>query len=171
MALSGFCFFGPDIGGFAGPKPDRELFIRWLQYGVFLPRFVLHSWKENEASTMPWLYPELMDTVKAIFGLRERLLPYLIDQMKKCVADDLPLITPVFLKDEKYDREADCFMCGEKILVCPIFDEGKNTIDVRLPYSTAGFRLRGQGKIIEGNTSVRADCTINDLPVWFEEVE
>ena len=31
--------FGPDIGGFAGPKPGEELFLRWLQYGVFLPRF------------------------------------------------------------------------------------------------------------------------------------
>jgi alpha-glucosidase len=44
MALSGFWFFGPDIGGFAGPKPSEELFLRWLQYGVFLPRLTLHSW-------------------------------------------------------------------------------------------------------------------------------
>ena len=169
MALSGFCFFGPDIGGFAGPKPDRELFIRWLQYGVFLPRFVLHSWKENEASTMPWLYPELMDTVKAIFGLRERMLPYLIDQMKKCVADDLPLITPVFLKDEKYDREADCFMCGEKILVCPIFDKGVKQLSVRLPSGSKGFRLQGEGKLLQGGNEVVVSCDISDLPIWFVE--
>jgi len=169
MALSGFCFFGPDIGGFSGPKPGKELFLRWLQYGVFLPRFVLHSWKPNEESTMPWLYPDLMDTVKKIFDLRERLIPYLTEQMDRCIENNYPLITPVFLRDRDYDRGSDCFMCGEKILVCPIFDEGTEEVKVTLPKSETGFRLRGEGELIEGGTAVTVSCTVNDLPVWFEE--
>ena len=169
MALSGFCFFGPDIGGFSGPKPSRELFMRWLQYGVFLPRFVLHSWKENEDSTMPWLYPEMMDSVRAIFNLREKLVPYLSEQMNGCIENDLPLITPVFLKDKNYDKESDCFMCGERILVCPIFDEGVDEIEISLPESDKGFRLRGEGKLLEGETRIKAVCGVNDLPIWFEE--
>ena len=169
MSLSGFCFFGPDIGGFAGPKPGKELFLRWLQYGVFLPRFVLHSWKENEEATMPWLYPDLMDTVKAIFDLRETLLPYMTEQMHQCIENDMPLITPVFLRDEDYDRESDCFMCGDRILVCPVFDEGINRISIRLPKSSRGFRLRGEGSLIKGETELEVTCTIRDLPVWFVE--
>ena len=169
MSLSGFCFFGPDIGGFAGPKPNRELFLRWLQYGVFLPRFVLHSWKINEDSTMPWLYPDKMDAVKAIFDLRERLVPYLTEQMERCIENDRPLITPVFLRDKDYDKESDCFMCGDRILACPIFDEGITEISVRLPKSSEGFRLRGEGPLIKGETAVTVTCGIDDLPVWFEE--
>ena len=169
MSLSGFCFFGPDIGGFSGPKPGRELFIRWLQYGVFLPRFVLHSWKVGEESTMPWLYPDLMDSVRAIFDLRQQLVPYLSDQMKRCTESDLPLITPVFLRDKDYDRESDWFMCGDRILVCPVFDEGENELTVHLPRSSKGFRLRGEGTLIEGGTSVDVTCTVGDLPVWFVE--
>ena len=169
MALSGFAFFGPDIGGFAGPSPDRELFMRWLQYGVFLPRFVLHSWKPEEASTMPWLYPDMMDAVKRIFDLRETFVPYLKRQMDLCIRNDMPLITPVFLRDEEYDREADFFMCGEKILVCPIFDEGKDEIEVTLPKSAYGYKLRGQGETIPGGSRMKVSCTIFDLPVWFEE--
>ncbi len=169
MALSGFAFFGADIGGFAGPRPSKELFIRWLQYGIFQPRFVLHSWKENEASTMPWLYPELMDEVKALFDLRESLVPYLSEQFARCRENDLPLITPVFLKDESYDREADHFMCGEKILVCPIFDEGVNEIEVTLPKGDKGYRLRGQGELLKPGSRINVTCTINDLPIWFEE--
>ena len=169
MSLSGFCFFGPDIGGFDGPKPGRELFMRWLQYGVFLPRFVLHSWKVNEPSTMPWLYPDMMDPVRAIFDLRERLVPYLADQMRKCIQNDCPLITPVFLRDRDYDKESDCFMCGERILVCPVFDEGADGITVRLPQSASGFRLRGEGGVIPGGTEIRVPCTVTDLPVWFVE--
>ncbi|MDO5138158.1 MAG: glycoside hydrolase family 31 protein [Oscillospiraceae bacterium] len=169
MSLSGFSFFGPDIGGFSGPKPGMELFMRWLQYGVFLPRFVLHSWKPGEESTMPWLYPDMMDEVRAIFELRQQLIPYLTEQMGRCIENDLPLITPVFLRDSDYDRESDNFMCGDRILVCPIFDEGVDEVTVRLPKSTKGFRLRGEGALIEGGTSVCVPCTINDLPVWFTE--
>ncbi len=169
MALSGFCFFGPDIGGFAGPKPDRELFVRWLQYGVFLPRFVLHSWKPGEESTMPWLYPDMMDTVKPIFELREKLVPYLARQLDRCVDNDEPLITPVFLRDEKYDKNADWFMCGDKILACPVFDEGVIEITIQLPHSNTGFRLRGEGQLLRGETAVTVSCDINELPVWFTE--
>ncbi len=169
MSLSGFCFFGPDIGGFAGPKPGKELFMRWLQYGVFLPRFVLHSWKENEASTMPWLYPDMMDAVKAIFDLRERLVPYLADQMRKCIENDSPLITPVFLRDRDYERGSDCFMCGERILVCPVFDEGAKEVNVLLPKSSTGFRLRGEGPLIKGETFIQVSCRMDELPVWFCE--
>lgn len=169
MSLSGFCFFGPDIGGFSGPKPGRELFMRWLQYGVFLPRFVLHSWKPGEESTMPWLYPDMMDSVRAIFDLRQRLVPYLSEQMERCAENDLPLITPVFLRDRDYDREADCFFCGDRILACPVFDEGADAVTVRLPKSSGGFRLRGEGDLIPGGTAVTVPCRIGDLPVWFDE--
>lgn len=169
MALSGYCFFGPDIGGFYGPKPSKELFMRWLQYGVFLPRFVLHSWKVNEDSTMPWLYPDMMDNVKSIFDLREKLIPYLTKQMDECIQNNYPLITPVFLKDDKYDKESDNFMCGKKILVCPVFDEGLDEITITLPTSNKGFRLRGEGPLINGETSITTKCSIYDLPVWFVE--
>ena len=169
MALSGFCFFGPDIGGFAGPSPSKELFMRWLQYGVFLPRFVLHSWKPGEESTMPWLYPELMDAVRKIFDLREELLPYLKNEMDRCIKEEMPLLTPVFLREKDYDRESDFFMCGEKILVCPVFDEGVKEVEVSLPKSSFGFKLRGKGETIGGGSKVKVSCDIDDLPVWFAE--
>ena len=118
---------------------------------------------------MPWLYPEKMETVRKIFALRERLVPYLSEQMKACIRNDMPLIYPVFLRDEDYDREADCFMCGEKILVCPVFDEGRKEVGVFLPKSGSGFRLRGTGDLIPGKTFVETACSIDDLPVWFTE--
>lgn len=171
MSLSGFSFFGPDIGGFSGPKPSKELFIRWLQYGVFLPRFVLHSRKINEDSTMPWLYEDKMEIVKKIFDLREELIPYLIKEHDKCIKNNMPLVTPIFLKDHNYDRESDYFMCGEKILVCPIFDEGKNELDILLPDTSTFYKLRGEGEKIKGGSNIKVRCSIDDLPIWFVEEE
>jgi alpha-glucosidase len=43
LALCGVSNTGHDVGGFAGPKPDPELFLRWVQFGIFMPRFGIHS--------------------------------------------------------------------------------------------------------------------------------
>ncbi|MBQ4381863.1 MAG: hypothetical protein II794_03895 [Oscillospiraceae bacterium] len=167
MSLSGFYFFGPDIGGFAGPQPGRELFLRWLQYGLFLPRFVLHSWKPGSPSTMPWLYPDLMPAVRRLFDLRERLVPYLHRQMEKCTRTHDPLVFPVFLKEPGYDTEADCFFCGDDILACPVFDEGADSVTVKLPSCADTWLLRGSGIAYTGGQTVTVPCLPEDEPVWF----
>ena len=167
-ALSGFSFFGPDIGGFAGPKPGEELFLRWLQYGVFLPRFTLHSWKPGEPSTMPWLYPKRMDAVRRLFDLRERLVPVLYAEAERSRKGNLPLLRPVFLYDPAYDPESDCFLCGERFFVCPVFDEGAQSVTVTLP-RFGSWRLRGEGDPIPGGKTLTVPCGMTDLPVWFEK--
>lgn len=166
MALSGFLFFGPDIGGFSGPRPEPELFLRWLQYGVFLPRFTLHSWKPGEPSTMPWLYPEKMDAVRGIFALRERLVPYLHAETERCRLRHEPLLRPVFLHDPDFDPESDWFLCGERVLACPVFDAGATSVTVTLP--RGAWRLRGEGDVITEGETVTVPCAPEDLPVWFE---
>lgn len=133
MSLSGFYNFGQDIGGFAGETPSRELFLRWIQYGIFTPRFVLHSWNPDGSSTMPWLYPDLIPVVQQFFALRENLLPYLHNELYRSVKTHEPIIYPVFLKVPDYDTEADCFFFGDSILACPVFDEGSETVTVDLP--------------------------------------
>ena len=167
MALTGFSFFGADIGGFAGPIPSRELFLRWLQYGVFTPRFVLHSWKPGEESNMPWLYPDCMDAVRRIFALRERLLPYLQAEYARSRRRHEPLIYPVFLAEPGYDCESDCFFCGDKILACPVFDRGAVTMTVKLPQAETGWLLRGEGEPLPGGLTLTIPCLPEDEPVWF----
>ena len=176
MALSGFGFFGPDVGGFAGPSPEEELFLRWLQYGLFLPRFVLHSWKPEAEPTMPWLYPGQMDGVRRLFALRERLVPYLHSEMERHRRCRDPLIFPVFLKEPGYDPESDCFFCGERVLACPVFDKGADSVRVLLPHGGGRpegedgedlWLLRGAGVPIPGGAVVTVPCSPTDEPVWF----
>ncbi|MBQ1547900.1 MAG: hypothetical protein IIZ61_05860 [Lachnospiraceae bacterium] len=164
MSLSGFFNFGQDIGGFAGERPGKELFMRWLQYGIFTPRFVLHSWNPDGIPTMPWLYEEMMPYVKRLFDLREVLVPYLYEQMKRSARDNMPIIYPVFMKYSEYDTESDLFFFGDDILVAPIFDEGANGVEVILP-GNDGWFLRGEGQALFGRFYV--SCGITDLPVYF----
>jgi alpha-glucosidase len=54
LALSGIANAGQDIGGFSGPAPDPDLFVRWVQFGVF---FCIHSWHEDGSVNEPWMIP------------------------------------------------------------------------------------------------------------------
>ena len=46
MGLQGLGYMHSDLGGFAGANLDDELYVRWLQYGVFQPIFRPHAQEE-----------------------------------------------------------------------------------------------------------------------------
>lgn len=160
-ALTGYTFIGQDIGGFAGPKPEKELFLRWIQYGLFTPRFCLHSWNPDGSSTMPWLYPELKEQVVSLFELRKKLLPYLYSEAMNAIESYHPMIYPAFLKYPDYDEEADCFFCGNHILAAPIFDEGKEEVEVLLPEG----RWYYNNQVVTGKQTIQNKS--GNLPVYF----
>ena len=66
LALSGISKLGHDIGGFSGPAPDPELFLRWVRFGIFLPRFSIHSWNDDQSVNEPWMYPEITPFIRDI---------------------------------------------------------------------------------------------------------
>ena len=116
---------------------------------------------------MPWLYPEKMESVRRLFSLRERLLPYLQQEYERGRKENLPLLRPVFLLDPGYDSESDCFFCGDTLLVCPVFDKGAEAVTVTLPANRAFWKLRGEGEPFPAGTEVTVPCSPEDEPVWF----
>ena len=69
LSLSGIFNFGHDVGGFAGPKPEPELFLRWIEQGIYWPRFSIHSWNEDGSANEPWMYPEILGAVREALEL------------------------------------------------------------------------------------------------------
>ena len=163
LSLSGVYNFGQDIGGFAGSRPSKELFLRWIQYGIFTPRFVLHSWNNDGSSNMPWLYPEEKETVKKLFALRERLIPYLYQEVYRSTLDYNPIIYPLFLKYPSYDIESDAFFFGNNIIALPIFDEGKDEATIDLPPNEGDWYYKGNR--VKGRQAIK--CDIHDEPIFF----
>jgi alpha-glucosidase len=47
--------YGHDTGGFAGPAPNAEQLVRWVQQGVFWTRFCIHSFNSDKTITEPWM--------------------------------------------------------------------------------------------------------------------
>ncbi|SHH82405.1 TIM-barrel domain-containing protein [Clostridium grantii] len=58
LSLSGMYNIGHDVGGFSGTAPEGELLVRWVQNGIFHPRFTIHSWNDDATVNVPWMYPE-----------------------------------------------------------------------------------------------------------------
>ncbi len=160
LSLSGMYFYGHDLGGFSGAMPSRELLMRWLQHGLFEPRFTIHSWNSDGSATMPWSYPDIFDSVKAIFAQRKRLIPYLYNCAYNAVEKDEPINAPLVLyyDDEKLDVESDSFLVGRDILAAFVFDKGEEKTSVYLPRGDdwyLGNRLYRGGETVE--LTIRAE--------------
>lgn len=135
LSLSGFYFYGHDLGGFSGEMPSKELLLRWIQHGVFEPRFTIHSWNADGSATMPWSYPEVMDSVHALFDQRKALLPYYYSTAYRSVQEELPLQAPLCLyyDDPQIDPDDPAFLLGRDLLAACVLDPGMEDIEVYLP--------------------------------------
>lgn len=134
--LSGIPLTGSDIGGFAGPAPEAELFVRWIWCGALLPRFSIHSANNDNTVTEPWMYPEKMDAIRKAFRLRSRLLPYLYSLSAHAHNCGEPILRPMvyeFPHDPKVRCEDVDFMLGDGILAACVVEKGAESRSVYLP--------------------------------------
>ena len=163
MSLSGLYLFGHDIGGFTGFAPTKELFLRWLQHGVFTPRFTIHSWNDDAQATTPWFYEDLIPAVKAIFAFRSRILPYLYDAMYRAHTYHEPILRPLIYDDPTEDPESDLFLAGDSLLAVCVFDPGVAEMTIRLPKSEYGW-YDESGDWLPGGVETTLACPAERAP-------
>lgn len=162
LSLSGMANTGHDIGGFSGPKPDEELFLRWIQHGIFYPRFVIHSWKADGVNE-PWMYLQILPQIQKLFQLRETLRPYMTSLLESSHKKGEAILRPLFY-DYESDAETfladDIFMLGDALLIANVMEAKASTRRVYLP-KTHNWRCYWSGKIFNGGQRL-------DLPVSLE---
>ena len=136
MALCGVSNHGCDIGGFFGPAPEGELFVRWVQNGIFQPRFSIHSTNTDNTVTEPWMYSDKKQYIKDAIDFRYKLSPTLYSLMERAHENGLPIWQPtfsVFQNDPAtYDEGVD-FMFGDSLLVANVVEKGQTVRPVYLP--------------------------------------
>ncbi|WP_168076586.1 TIM-barrel domain-containing protein [Caulobacter sp. SSI4214] len=145
MALSGVSNTGHDIGGFAGPAPGPELLLRWVQAGIVMPRFSIHSWNSDRTVNEPWMYPEATPDIVDMMRLRRALQPLLHDLLWRHHADYQPVTRPLWLdfpEDPRTWEDGDAYMLGPDLLVAPALDEGVQSVRAYLPAGAAWRDLR-----------------------------
>ncbi len=168
LALCGVSNTGHDVGGFAGPPPEPELLLRWIGFGVFTPRFSIHSWNDGDRTTEPWMYPQTLDTVRALFALRERLRPAIAAALAAHRERYVPAIRPTFHDfpdDPACWEDTDDFLLGDRLLVAPVVEPAAATRTVRLPRG-CDWRDAWTGRVHAGGDTVEIEAAL-DRPPYF----
>ena len=68
--------------------------VRWIQNGIFQPRFSIHSTNTDNTVTEPWMYGDCTDYIREAIGLRYQLSPYLYSLMERPMKQDFPSWSP-----------------------------------------------------------------------------
>ena len=139
FTLTGNPNFNTDIGGFfcgsyntqgpaSAPKNPQfqELYIRWMQYGLFCPVFRSHG---ADAPREIWQFGKkgepVYDAIEQTIRLRYRLIPYLYSTAWQVTSNNESYLRPLF-SDFATDRNVwdmtDEFMFGNSILAAPVLD-------------------------------------------------
>jgi alpha-glucosidase len=167
LSLSGIPNTGHDVGGFYGPKPEPELFIRWIQNGIFHPRFCIHSYNTDGTVNEPWMYPDLLPVARDLFRFRYRLIPYLYTLFFEAAQTGHPIIRPMvyaFPHDPRCHHESFDFMLGPNLLVASVLEAGARTRSVYLPGGTTWCDFY-TGAWYDGGQTVELDAPLERIPL------
>ena len=140
-ANCGYTTWSHDIGGHQfGRQKDGELYLRWIQFGVFSPILRLHSTR-IALSKEPWNHPEVEDLAKEALRFRHKLIPYIYSEYYRNYLEGRPIIEPMYYghptKEMAYKVGGQYFF-GSKLIVAPITSPankktGKAKVKVWLP--------------------------------------
>lgn len=168
MSVSGVANQGCDIGGFAGPSPEPELFVRWVQNGVFQPRFSIHSVNSDNTVTEPWMYSACTGYIRDAICLRYRLMPYLYSLMQRAHVTGLPIAEPMFSAfqhDTACYEEGVNFMLGDALLVASVVEKGAVTRAVYLPENEVFYDFYTRQPYAGGQT-ISLPVSLGSMPLF-----
>ena len=160
----------------------RELYVRWYQWGSYLPVFRAHG---TDCRREPWAFEDESDMrfydalVKANRN-RYTLLPYIYSAAAAAYLKDKSIIKPLgfeYPEDEIARNIKTQYMFGDSMMVCPVtkpmyFDEGRQLdgdtkISVYLP--EGGWYSMSTNEYYRGGQYVSVDAPIDEIPVFVRE--
>ena len=129
-ANMGVCWLANAIGGYYSGIEDDELFIRYIQFGVFSSIFLLAGDTGKYYKREPWKWnPLIMNVIREYMQLRNKLVPYIYNESYLYHKYGVPLVQPLYYKYPKiYDEPnyVNQYFFGSRIMISPIIKK-KNT--------------------------------------------
>ena len=191
FTLTGNPNFNTDIGGFfcssyntkgSGSAPKnpqfQELYVRWMQYGLFCPVFRSHG---ADAPREIWQFGKkgepVYDAIEKQIRLRYRLIPYLYSTAWQVTSNNDSYMRPLFAEfaaDKKVWNMTDEFMFGHNILACPIVDPQYTEEKVIRTNAMTGWDrndVRGQkeeGRSVDWTAKKSAVKYLPKGTVWYD---
>ena len=198
FCISGLPYWTLDIGAFfvkpgmpwfwkgeyEGGNTDpayRELYVRWLQYGTFLPIFRSHG---TDCRREPWNFGKagepFYEAILSAIRLRYHLLPYIYSLAGSVYLEDETMMRPLimdFPKDSCVADITDEYLFGPSLLICPVttpmyyqtggvpLENVQYTREIYLPAGTDWYDLYTKEKYA-GGQKITAKADIKRIPVY-----
>lgn len=173
---NGVSYIASPIGGYYGGIETFELYIRYIQFGVFSTFLILSSDGGKYYKREPWRWKITEEEIiRKYLKMRYQLIPYIYTESYIYSKSGSPVVQPLYYKYPKiYDEPLykNQYFFGSEMLVCPIVKK-KNTIMNRvvqrmfIPEGT-WYELESGKKYI-GNKYYMSFYKDEDYPVFCRE--
>ena len=159
----------------------HELYVRWLQYAVFLPMCRSHG---TDVAREIWRFGEpgnrFYDAIASFLRLRSQLVPYLYSLAADVTFHGRAMLRAVALEfpaDMHTHGLTDQFLLGPSLLVCPVTKpmyygpgsstlQGKEQRDVYLPEGCEWFDFWSDA-LFDGGQSIAAAAPMEQIPLYI----
>ena len=165
-----------DIGGHCMGKKDDELYLRWVQLGIYSPVMRLHSTNNEFAGKEPWNYSGPVERIaKDALRLRHKLLPYIYTMNYRTHMDCRAICEPMYYAYPEDENAYNCkneFFFGTEMIVAPITEHTSadtNLASVNVWIPEGRYTDIFSDRIYEGNQFVKMYRDIETIPVLAKE--
>ncbi len=128
----GYSWWSHDIGGHMGGIEDDELYIRWVQYGVFSPILRLHCTKNPYHERRPWgRGPAAERCASRAMRLRHQLIPYIYSMAWRNHRRAIPLVTPMYYWDSEEEAAYQAghqYWFGSELIAAPFTEPAEKAV-------------------------------------------
>ncbi len=120
---AGYTWWSHDIGGHQRGYKDDELYLRWLQFGVFSPVNRLHSTSNEFMGKEPWKCRKSVEAIAVDYlRFRHRLIPYIYSINYLTHTEGRALCEPMYYsydEDEAY-KARNQYAFGTELVAVPV---------------------------------------------------
>ena len=165
-----------DIGGHCMGKKDDELYLRWVQLGVFSPVMRLHSTNNEFAGKEPWNFSGPVQRIATdALRLRHKLLPYIYTMNYRTHTECRAICEPMYYAYPEDKNAYECrneFFFGTELIVAPITEHTSlktNLAGINVWLPEGRYTDIFTGRIYKGNKFVKMFRDIDYIPVLAKE--
>ncbi|MBQ5752942.1 MAG: DUF5110 domain-containing protein [Alistipes sp.] len=172
----GYGYWGHDIGGHTvhdrNQPTDPEIYLRWLQYGVFTPIFKTHCTRNKNIERRIWQFPAYMFMMREAIRLRYDLAPYIYNAARQTYDTGVSICRPMYYdypeSEEAYEAKEQ-YMFGDDVLasvVCSPVNKVTGIAERKVWFPEGAWYDMSSGEMIEGGQTLTLDYTLAENPYF-----
>ena len=171
----GYAYWSHDIGGHMPGVIEPELYLRWIQWGIFSPIMRTHTTKNPGAERRIWAYSEpYAELMRKAFVRRYAMEPYIYTEARRTYDTGVAFLHPLYYDwpeaPEAYGAK-DEYMFGDSILAAPVtqpVDKDSQLARSSIWLPDGNWIEWDSGANFEGPVTVKRSFSISQIPLYVK---